>query len=586
MMEDKFFVCRALFGQGTCPELPPVLEKELPDRRRDAALDQCIQSGLIRRSPEGLFLTGQGEAYLEPCRVKNAIILAAGFGSRFVPLTFHTPKGLLPIGGTSMVERQILQLRERGIQDITLVVGYLRESFQFLQQKYGVKLVYNPEYAVKNNLATLYLVRHLLDNTYILSSDNWLQENMFHTFEPRAWYSSVYMEGETSEWCLQTQEDHRITGVTVGGRDSLVMYGPVYFSKEFSARFLPLLEEAYRSPGSDNHYWEDVLAAHLDLLPIWANPQPQNQVYELENLEELRQFDPAYRTASGDRAMACISQSLGIPEGEIHPVRCLSSGRLDHAFTFAQNKKIWTYRARSGLLAGGSSLQAAQAARLFPWHLAKATAQGSEEIFPALQPVSPPNSPEQAMPFLKALEPVRRLPNLEGIAPLNLPHTISQLWDALAPQGSAVLSQLEQRLPKVRDLVSVPVTPCSAQAVHGSFEPASFGLNAAGELVLDQWTRFGTGDPLLDAAAFAAGAGFSRDQAVQWLELFLGQAPAQSELVRFLNWGVLYCLMRVLEEEYRRTASEEVGTRPEFYSEQLDQFLQMLERQKSPVSCC
>lgn len=96
-----------------------------------------------------LALTETGQAVLAPYKVDGALIIAAGFGSRFVPLTFETPKGLLEVFGERMIERQIRQLHEAGVYDITIAVGYLKEKFEYLIDKYDVKLLYNPEYSCK-----------------------------------------------------------------------------------------------------------------------------------------------------------------------------------------------------------------------------------------------------------------------------------------------------------------------------------------------------------------------------------------------------------------------------------------------------
>ncbi len=281
-------------------------------------------------------LTGAGDQYLENCQVDGALLIAAGFGSRFVPLTFETPKGLLEVFGERMIERQIRQLHEKGITDITIVVGYLKEKFEYLIDKYGVKLLYNPEYSCKNTLATIYRAREVLRNRnmYVLSSDNWLRENMFCRWEPGAWYSSVYMKGDTSEWVLSYNKKGRITDVTVGGKDAWVMYGPVYFSKEFTDSFLPLLEKAYHAPGTEQFYWEQVLMDHIDELSMSINRQPEDQVYEFENLEELRRFDPKYQTQSDNQALELIAQVFEVPESEIKNIRCLKSGMTNQSFLF------------------------------------------------------------------------------------------------------------------------------------------------------------------------------------------------------------------------------------------------------------
>ncbi|GHU62642.1 hypothetical protein FACS189418_4400 [Clostridia bacterium] len=231
---------------------------------------------------------------MDKFKVDNAIILAAGLGSRLLPLTASTPKGLISVLGEPMVERQVRQLQESGIFDITILVGYLKEKFAYLVEQYGVKLLYNPEYAHKNTLATLYHARHLLQNTYILVSDNWLRYNMFHSEERCSWYSSVFASGHTSEWCLHLDEKKRIISVQIEGKDLPVMYGPAFFTRPFSQQFISLLEEYYRRSDTDNYYWEHILLENTDKLMVYANIQADNQVYEFESLKELQAFDSSY----------------------------------------------------------------------------------------------------------------------------------------------------------------------------------------------------------------------------------------------------------------------------------------------------
>ncbi len=275
-------------------------------------------------------------------KVDNAIILAAGFGSRFVPITFDTPKGLVKVFGEPMIERQIKQLHEVGITDITVVVGYLKEKFDYLTAKYGVKLIYNPEYSIKNSLSSLYIVRHLLKNTYILASDNWIRTNIYNAYESHAWYSGSFMKGETSEWCLITDESGKVVDVQIGGHDSYVMYGPAYFDREFSEKFKVLLEKYYETPGTDNFYWEQPLKDHINELSIYCNRQPDNTVYEFENLEELRLFDTAYRTLSGNKALEYIADTFNISENDIINIKYLKSDNSNKAFMFSisNNKYI------------------------------------------------------------------------------------------------------------------------------------------------------------------------------------------------------------------------------------------------------
>ncbi len=119
---------------------------------------------------------------------KNAIILAAGFGMRMVPINLSTPKALLEVNGEPLIERIIKQLHAVGVKDISIVVGFMKESFDYLIDEYGVELVVNPEYAAKNNLSSLALVADRISNTYIVPSDIWCDRNPFNSHEMYSWY--------------------------------------------------------------------------------------------------------------------------------------------------------------------------------------------------------------------------------------------------------------------------------------------------------------------------------------------------------------------------------------------------------------
>lgn len=338
-MDRYGLICRSIYENPNLTQRDLASELHLSLGSINRLMGEFVERGLVANDPErGQYsITEEGLRYLKPFQVDGAVITAAGFGSRFVPLTFETPKGLLEVFGQRMIERQICQLREAGIEDITIVVGYLKEKFEYLIDKYNVKLLYNPEYSSKNTLATLYHARDLFRgrNMYLLVSDNWLRSNMYHRYECGAWYSSVYMEGKTSEWCLSSNKKGRISSVSIGGQDSWVMYGPAFFSRTFSEQFFPLLEEAYKRPGTEQCYWEQVVLDHIDKLELYMNCQPDNQVYEFENLEELRQFDPKYQNHSDNEALQLVSQVFHVPESEISKIRCLKSGMTNQSFLFS-----------------------------------------------------------------------------------------------------------------------------------------------------------------------------------------------------------------------------------------------------------
>ena len=350
-MEKYAYLLREIF------ECSAVTQRELAKKLSlslgsvNTLIKEALSLDYIARSENKLILTTSGLDCLSAFKVDRAVIMAAGFGSRFVPLTFETPKGLLEVFGERMIERQIKQLHEAGIYDIVIVVGYLKEHFDYLIDKYNVKLVYNPDYSAKNNISTLHYAAEYItgSNVYILSSDNWMRTNMYHRYEPYSWYSSIYMEGDTNEWVLKFNKRHEITDITVGGRDAYVMYGPVYFSKDFSHVFMPILEKAFAAPGSDDWYWENVLMneiknKNMALPAMHINPQPPGQVYEFENLEELRSFDDKYRENSGNVALELIAKVFDIPQSHIRGLRTLKAGMTNKSFLFEVNDQSYICR--------------------------------------------------------------------------------------------------------------------------------------------------------------------------------------------------------------------------------------------------
>ena len=207
LTRDEFEVLRALSSTGS-PSGPDDLAglADLTGNAAQSAIHSCEQAGFV----EDGRITERGVAALEPHRVRNAVILAAGLSSRLVPLSYERPKGMLRVRGEVLVERQIEQLLRRGISDISVAVGYKKEYFFYLAAKYGVKIVVNDQYAERNNSWTLWLLREGLGNTYVCSSDDYFTVNPFERYVWKSYYASEYVAGSTEEWCIETGPKDRI----------------------------------------------------------------------------------------------------------------------------------------------------------------------------------------------------------------------------------------------------------------------------------------------------------------------------------------------------------------------------------------
>lgn len=307
-------------------------------------LDGLCSLGLVSDGA----ITELGRKALEPYRVENAVIMAAGLSSRFVPISYWRPKGLTRVRGEVLVERQIRQLHEAGITNITVVVGYRADEFTYLADKYGVRLVKNDLYAERNNNWTLWLVRDQLRNTYICSSDDYFTENPFEKYVYRAYYSAVYMEGPTDEWCLGVDEDDRITSVTVGGRDEWAMLGHVYYDRAFSNTFVRILEGVVNGAGYEEKYagelWETIFMRNLDRLSMDMRRYPANEVLEFDSVDELVDFDPGFLESADCPALDNIQAVLGCKRSQPHDFRPIKNGLTNLTFHFAVGANEYAYR--------------------------------------------------------------------------------------------------------------------------------------------------------------------------------------------------------------------------------------------------
>lgn len=269
--------------------------------------------------------------------VDNAIILAAGTASRFAPLSFEKPKSLFEVRGEILIERQIRQLREVGINEIVVVVGYMADQFQYLTEKYNVILVYNPCYFNRNNNASIYYSKKYLKNSYICSSDNYFMINPFRNQVDKSFYSSVYIEGKTQEWCIE-EDMGVIKNVVIGGKDSWVMFGHSFWSKDFSNKIINIIEKEYNQPATADKLWEMIYLEHINELEMVVQKNSTKDIFEFDTLDELREFDQSYIYDTRSVILKKLAKKLEIEEAEIRNIQPLKE-KDNRAIGFTFNAK-------------------------------------------------------------------------------------------------------------------------------------------------------------------------------------------------------------------------------------------------------
>ncbi|NBJ65096.1 MarR family transcriptional regulator [bacterium c-19] len=240
-------------------------------------------------------VTLKGYEWLEPYRVKKAIFMAAGFGSRMVPVTLNTPKPLIMVHGKKIIETLLDAVLEAGINEIIIVRGYLSEQFDVLLKKYPmIQFIENPIYNEANNISSAYLIRNQLANAYVLESDLVLyNKEIIRKYEYSSNYTGMKVD-VTDDWCFETKKDI-ITKVKVGGNDVHHMFGISYWSKEDAEQMCNDIDKVFHSPGGKERYWDEVpLKDCIDHYAIRIRPVNKGDVVEIDTFNELKQIDPIY----------------------------------------------------------------------------------------------------------------------------------------------------------------------------------------------------------------------------------------------------------------------------------------------------
>lgn len=277
-------------------------------------------------------------------KVDNAIIMAAGTSSRFAPLSYEKPKALINVKGEILIERQIKQLHEAGISDVYIITGYMADKFEYLTNKYGVKPIHNPYYLTRNNNASIWMARDVIKNTYICSADNYFSINPFEKEVDEAYYAGVFANGHTEEWCMKEDSQGYICSVEIGGENSWYMLGHTFWSEEFSKQFLKILEQEYELPNTYDKLWEKIFIQHLDTLKMKIRKYSDNEIYEFDTLDELREFDDSYKNDSRSLILKEISNSLNISESEILDLKTVKGNDTSAiGFSFMVKDRLYRY---------------------------------------------------------------------------------------------------------------------------------------------------------------------------------------------------------------------------------------------------
>lgn len=566
-MNYEFEICYALYNNADVTQRDIARITKLSLGKVNNLISELVDKGLLVQD-KSYTLSKEGMNYLESNKVDNAIIMAAGFGSRFVPMTYDTPKGLLEVHGEVMIERQIKQLHEVGIEDITVIVGYLKEKFEYLIPKYGVKLVYNKDYSTKNNISSLYYTKDILKNSYILTSDIYMTENIYRKYEAYSYYTAEYFENYSNEWALEVNRDGLIQSVDPrGGQGVWTMYGPAFFKEDFSKKLSELIDSYYDKPYANQWYWEDVYVRHIDQLDMYIRKLDSNTVLEFESIEELRVYDTSYLTSSRSDILDTIADVFTVNQEEIVNIKTLKEGMTNDSFLFEVNDTKYVFRAPGK----GTDKLINRAQESAVYDLVLPTKISDKVIY-----ISPFNGYKitkfvhnsrnmdafNQEELVEAMTLLKKFHNL-GIK-VDHDFDIFERMDyylEICRESDAILfkdfEDVKALIMEVKDLVLSIDRPKALS--HIDSVPDNFLKSEKGMILLD-WEYAGMADPIIDLSMFVVYAGFTQEQALNLLRTYLGRDENKEELTLFYAYIASAGYLWSLWTQFKQASGEDFGT--------------------------
>lgn len=340
MKKEEFYVLSNLYN-GNAGRARCTADIELTKAINSDAYPTLEKEGLISNAS----LTEAGLKALEPYKVENAVILAAGASTRCIPLSLELPKGLFEVKGEKLIDRQIQQLKEAGINDITVVLGYKKEQFYYLEEKFGVKFIINDAFNIRNNIESLYLARKELKNTYVCVSDSYFVENPFNQHEFRTFNAGVSTSEPSNEMYVDLDSNGRIIAMEEGRNQGQVLLGHSFWSKEFSEGFIALAEADREVGKYHSQFWEWLVKDYLDTLPpMYFKEYVANNIFEFDYFEELRKFDTHYLGHTNSEIIRNIKLVFRCDEEDIVDFRNVSKGMTNTSFIFKIDGVDYIYR--------------------------------------------------------------------------------------------------------------------------------------------------------------------------------------------------------------------------------------------------
>lgn len=508
---------------------------------------------------EAMAPTALAQTALQAHAPKNAVILAAGPGMRMVPVSTQYPKALLEIHGEVLIERTIRQLHQAGIREIYVVVGFLKEQFEYLIDDFGVELIVSGDYGRKNNLHSLALAAKHLSNTYVIPCDIWCAENPYSGRELYSWY----MVGDQTDAAGTVRVSRKLELLT-GQRGGSRMIGIAYLTEPESGIVRSRLQEYDPQPRYDESFWEETLTEG-DKFLTQARVVPSEQYVEINTYEQLRELDE-HSGSLNSEAISAIAGCLHAENREITGIEVLKKGMTNRSFLFTCGASRYIMRVPGE--GTGKLINRRQEAAVYEVLQGKGICDDVVYIDPEKgwkitaylenARVCDPENPEDLKHCMDAL---RRFHGLK----LEVKHTFSifdqiEFYESLWGGEPSVYRDYETTKARVLELKAyIDRQEKDWVLTHIDAVPDNFLFTADGQVRLIDWEYAGMQDPHVDIAMFCIYALYDREGVDRLIDLYFEGMCSRETRIKIYCYIAACGLLWSNWCEYKRSLGVEFG---------------------------
>lgn len=228
-------------------------------------------------------------------KVKRAIFIAAGEGSRLRPVTLYTPKPLVKVNGKRILDCSIEALYQNGIEEIYIVVGYKKEQFiELYSADKRIHIIENENYLKGNNITSMYLARDYLPESIVLEADIIIKDPAIlnSTIEKSGYFAS--WKNPATEWVLDVENNSIKKCEPSTKREGYQLWGISFWNQADGERLADMIREKYEN-NQWNAYWDEIaLVEKSEYFDLGIREIDESVLMEIDTFSELVKIDPTY----------------------------------------------------------------------------------------------------------------------------------------------------------------------------------------------------------------------------------------------------------------------------------------------------